>query len=64
MLQGKYNKIPVIAGFTADEAFLFTRKHKTGPNNISSYSAEYFNQTVNRCGRSCELRVGLRLHRS
>lgn len=50
MLQGNYKKIPVIAGFTADEAYLFTMKHK---NNISRYTAEYFNQTIGRCMRFC-----------
>lgn len=59
MLQGKYKKIPVMAGFTADEAYLFTMKYET---NISSYSAEYFNQTVSRCRRVCQRRVRLQWH--
>lgn len=59
MLQGKYKKIPVMAGFTADEAYLFTNKYK---DNISSYSAEYFNQTVSRCRRVCRCCVRLQRH--
>ncbi len=46
MAQGKYKKVPVVAGFTADEALLFTMKHNMV---INGYSAEYFNETVKRC---------------
>jgi hypothetical protein len=48
MLQGKYKKVPVLAGFASNEAFIFTDKWK---KNISSYTDEFFERFISKCER-------------
>jgi carboxylesterase type B len=46
MLQGKYKKVPVLAGFTSNEAFIFTGKWE---QNITVYTDEFFEQFISKC---------------
>jgi carboxylesterase type B len=48
ILQGKYNKLPVLAGFTSNESAIFTRNWV---NDISKYTDDNFDQFISRCVR-------------
>ena len=47
-LQGRYNSVPVLAGWNSDEGLFFTRNAR---DDIGTYTDDTFNQFINRRGR-------------